>query len=257
MFIERTDAEAETPILWPPHAKSWLIGKDSDAGRDWRQEEKGTTEDEMAGWHHRLDGCESEWTPGVGDGQGGLLCCGSWGRKESDTTELLNWLTAPEITLILDKGLLVSYSFAKLTKESWVWGLFTSCSHALVIWARSQHEELCPWQRSWGRRLRHSQRRDQASGSTPFSRASTSKTRVCPLYCFMLSPTPLTLWGLSPITSLREGVNLQLQLIKIPGRDRSVSTNELLWRLSSLPVQVRPATCDCLQPPNHERHKMF
>ena len=72
VFIGRTDAETETPILWPPHAKSWLIGKDPDAGRDWGQEEKGTTEDEMAGWHHRLDGHEFEWTPGVGDGQGGL-----------------------------------------------------------------------------------------------------------------------------------------------------------------------------------------
>ena len=76
--------------LWPPHAKSWLIEKDSDAGRDWGQEEKGTTEDEMAGWHHWL-GHESEWTPGVGYGQGGLACCDSWGRKESDTTERLNW----------------------------------------------------------------------------------------------------------------------------------------------------------------------
>ena len=69
----------------------WLIGKDPDAGRDWGQEEKGTTEDEMAGWHHRLDGLEFEWTPGVGDGQGGLVCCNSWGHKESDTTERLNW----------------------------------------------------------------------------------------------------------------------------------------------------------------------
>ena len=80
-----------TPILWPPHAKSWLIEKDPNVGRDWGQEEKGMTEDEMAGWHHRLDGCEFEWTPGVGDGQGGLACCDSWGRKESDTTEWLNW----------------------------------------------------------------------------------------------------------------------------------------------------------------------
>ena len=71
--------------------KSWLIGKDSDAGRDWGQEEKRMTEDEMAGWHHWLDGRESEWTPGVGDGQGGLVCCDSWGRKESDTIEQLNW----------------------------------------------------------------------------------------------------------------------------------------------------------------------
>ena len=91
VFIGRTDAEAETPILWPPHTKSWLTGKDPDAGRDWGQEEKGTTEDEMAGWHHRLDGRESEWTLGVGDGQGGLTCCDSWGCKESDTTERLNW----------------------------------------------------------------------------------------------------------------------------------------------------------------------
>ena len=78
-------------ILWLPHAKSWLIGKDPDAGRDWGQEEKGTTEDEMAGWHHRLDAHEFGWTPGVGDGQGGLVWCDSWGRKESDTTEQLNW----------------------------------------------------------------------------------------------------------------------------------------------------------------------
>ena len=91
VFFGRNDTKAETPVFWPPHAKSWLIGKDSDAGRDWGQEEKGTTEDEMAGWHHWLDGCESEWTPGVGDGEGGLACCDSWGRKESDTTEWLNW----------------------------------------------------------------------------------------------------------------------------------------------------------------------
>ena len=91
VFFIRNDAKPKTPVLWPPHANSWLIGKDSDAGRDWGQEEKGTTEDEMAGWHHRLDGHESKWTPGDGDGQGGLACCYSWGRKELDTTERLNW----------------------------------------------------------------------------------------------------------------------------------------------------------------------
>ena len=79
------------PVLWPPHAKSWLIGKDSDAGRNWGQEEKGTTEDEMAGWHHQLYGCEFAWIPGAGDEQGGLACCSSRGRKESDTAEWLNW----------------------------------------------------------------------------------------------------------------------------------------------------------------------
>ena len=76
-FFGRNDVKAETPGLWPPHEKSWLIGKDSDAGRDWGQEEKGMTEDEMDGWHHWLDGHESKWTPGIGDGQGGLACCDS------------------------------------------------------------------------------------------------------------------------------------------------------------------------------------
>ena len=91
VFFGRDDAKAETPVLWPHHAKSWLIGKDSDVGRDWGQEEKGMTEDEMDGWHHWLNGCEFGWTPGVGSGQGGLACCNSWGRKELDTTEWLNW----------------------------------------------------------------------------------------------------------------------------------------------------------------------
>ena len=84
VFIGRTDVEAETPIIWPPDAKSWLIGKDPDAGKDWGQEEKGMTEDEMVGWHHRLDGHGFGWTPGVGDGQGGLTCCDSRGHKESE-----------------------------------------------------------------------------------------------------------------------------------------------------------------------------
>ena len=91
LFIGGTDVEAETPILWPPDVKSWLIGKDPDAGKDWGQEKKGTTEDEMVGWHHQLSGHAFGWTPGVGDGQGGLAYCSSCGRKESDTTEWLNW----------------------------------------------------------------------------------------------------------------------------------------------------------------------
>ena len=98
VFIGRTDVEAETPIIWPPDAKSWLIWKDRDAGKDWRQEEKGTTQDEMAGWHHWLNGHGFGWTPGVGYGQGGLVCCGSWGRKESEMTERLNWT---EITVYI------------------------------------------------------------------------------------------------------------------------------------------------------------
>ena len=91
VFIGRTDVEAETPIFWPPDAKSWLIWKDPDAGKDWGQEEKGMTEDEMVGWHHRHNGHGFGWTPEVGDGQGRLACCSPWGRKESDMIMRLNW----------------------------------------------------------------------------------------------------------------------------------------------------------------------
>ena len=97
VFIGRTDAEAETPVLWPPHAKSevakvmLILGGTSDAGRDWGQEEEETTEDEMAGWHHQFDAHEFGWTPGVGDGQGVLACCNSWSHKKSETTEQLSW----------------------------------------------------------------------------------------------------------------------------------------------------------------------
>jgi len=91
IFIGKTDAEAETPILWPPDAKNWLIGKDPDAGKDLRQAEKGTKEDEMVRWHHWLNGHEFEQAPGVGDGLGNLVCCSPWSHKQSDTTEQLNW----------------------------------------------------------------------------------------------------------------------------------------------------------------------
>ena len=99
IFIGRTDAEAEAPILWPPDAKKWLIRKDQEAWKDWRQEEKGMTEDEMVGWYHQLDGHEFEQTPGVGDGQGSLTCYSPWGRKESDTTKRLNW-TESDVNII-------------------------------------------------------------------------------------------------------------------------------------------------------------
>ena len=88
IFIGRT--EAEVPILWPPDAKNWLIGKDSDAGKDWRQKEKGIAENEMVGWHHQLHGHEFEQAPGVGEGQGSLACCSPWDYKQSDSTERLN-----------------------------------------------------------------------------------------------------------------------------------------------------------------------
>ena len=91
IVIGRTDAEAESPIFWPPYTKNWLIAEDPDAGKGLRQEEKGTTEDEMVGWHHQLDGHEFAQAPGVGDGQGGLSCCRPCSHNELDTTEQLNW----------------------------------------------------------------------------------------------------------------------------------------------------------------------
>ena len=91
IYIGRTDAEAETPILWPPDTKHWLIGKDPDAGQDWRREEKRTTKDKIVGWHHQLDGHEFKQIPEVGDGQGSLVCYSPWGCMESNMTEWLNF----------------------------------------------------------------------------------------------------------------------------------------------------------------------
>ena len=112
VFIGRTNVEAEMPILWPPDVKSWFIWKDPDAGKDWGQEEKWTTEDEMAGWHHLLNGHEFGWTPGIGDGQGGLMCCSWWGHKESDMTEQVNWTEYSFLKYILSDiklAILISY----------------------------------------------------------------------------------------------------------------------------------------------------
>ena len=112
IFIGRTDAEAETPILSPPDAKNWLIGKDPDAGKNWRQKEKGTVEDEMVGWHHRLSGHEFEWTLGVGDWQGGLACCSPWGPK------CQTWLSWPELISNVAKTTLFWYVVTSLC-NSW------------------------------------------------------------------------------------------------------------------------------------------
>ena len=113
VFIGRTDIEAETPVLWPPHGKSWLIGKDPDSRKDWRQEEKGTIKDEMVGWHHRLSGHGFGWTVRVGYGHGGLACCNSRGHKELDMTEQLNWIDYyKKLTLLMN-----SYSAIKVKLE--------------------------------------------------------------------------------------------------------------------------------------------
>ena len=127
-FFGRNDAKAETPEHWPPHVKSWLIGKDSDAGRDWRQKEKGTTEDEMAGWHHWLDGRESELTPGVGDEQESLACCNLWGRKESDTTERLNWT---KLNCISES--IIDYDGYSISSK----GFLPTVGDIMVIWVNS------------------------------------------------------------------------------------------------------------------------
>ena len=120
IFIGRIDAEAETPIPWPPDAKNWLTEKDLDAGTDWRrEEEKGTIEDEMVGWHHRLNGHEFKQALGVGDGQGSLACCSPWGHKESDTTEQqLNWGVVSKAMLMVT---LASVLVRSLTTGSEWW----------------------------------------------------------------------------------------------------------------------------------------
>ena len=127
IFIGRTDAEAEHSNTWPPDAKSWLIWKYPAPGKDLEQEEKGMTEDEMVGWHHRLNGHGFGWTPGVCDGQGGLLCCGSWGRKESDTTEQLSWteLSGEEINPF--RYVALSYTL----KYQYGFPFFFSCSTSI------------------------------------------------------------------------------------------------------------------------------
>ena len=136
MFIGRTDFEAETPILWPPDKKNWLIWKDPDAGKDWRQEEKGMTEDEMVGWHHWLNGHEFEWTPGVGDGQGGLVCCSPRGHKESDTTEWLNWLKSLQSCLTLCDSMDCSPPGSSLQGD--LRGKNAGVGHHALLYASSQ-----------------------------------------------------------------------------------------------------------------------
>ena len=133
MFFGRNDAfgRNETPVLWPPHAKSWLIGKHSDAGRDWGQEEKGMTEDEMAGWHHRLDGREFEWTLAVSDGQGGLACCGSWGRKDR-----LNW------TELKREKQVIKLEYIQYLLEKSVLLLTASLEPPIIVYSTGQRCEV-------------------------------------------------------------------------------------------------------------------
>ena len=160
IFIGRTDAEDEVPILWPPDGKNWLIGKDPDAGKDWRQEEKGSTEDEMVGWHHRLNGHEFEQALGIGDGQGSLVCCSSWGCKELDMTEWLNWtepcalacaLFSTEWSYLLSEVYMAYYASVKSDALSrvcphWMKCVFTQwCAFPQVLHDAESSQLIPPW----------------------------------------------------------------------------------------------------------------
>ena len=151
VFFGRTDVEAETPILWLPDVKSWLIWKDPDAGKDWSEEEKGTTEDEIVGWHHQPSWHESEQTLGVSDVQGSLACCSPWGCKESDTTELIiqsyintatkliiRWYIIPFIAQmfpLLATGSSVPWllCFSCTPVSLWVWGYLFILAHPYFL----------------------------------------------------------------------------------------------------------------------------
>ena len=133
IFIGRTDAKAETPILWLPDVKNWLTGKEPDAGKDWRQEEKGTTEDEMVGWCHQLNVHEFEQAPRVGDGQGRLVCCSLWGHKDSDMTEwlfiVLNW--TDYVQILVGENIFITFDCTFLLKCPFLqfssfWGILLS-----------------------------------------------------------------------------------------------------------------------------------
>ena len=140
MFIEKTDAEAEAPILWPPDVKTQLIGGDTDAGKDWRQEEKEVTEDEMVGWHHWIDGQDSEQTLGNNEGQGSLACCSPWSCKESDTIYRLNNnnnnMESGSTCFILVES---QKNIQNSTKSVWKWFCFPATCEARYAWTKTVH----------------------------------------------------------------------------------------------------------------------
>ena len=134
------DAEAEAPILWPPVVKNWLIGKDPDAGKDWRREEKGMTEVEIVGWHHRLDGHEYEQASGVGDGQGSLVCCSPFGHTESDTTEWLNWTELkPTLKACLINGCWILSNAFPMSIDRIIWVFIVVVPFVIVVYHIDLH----------------------------------------------------------------------------------------------------------------------
>ena len=150
IVLGRTDAEAETPVLWPPDTKRWLTGKDPDAGKDWRREEKGLTEDEMVGWHHWLDGHELEQAPGVGDGQGSLPCCHPWGCRELDTTKQLNWITFKTFwnCLLLVHGACFREFLAHVCRRKQAHKIYVKANLGLPWWLGGK-EPACQCGRHW------------------------------------------------------------------------------------------------------------
>ena len=190
-FIGRTDAEAETPILWPPDAKNCLIGKDPDAGKDWRQEEKGTTGDEMVGWYHWLNGHEFEQAPVVGEGQRSLACCSPWGHKESDTTKQLNWklcgilgpqpgikLASPirKVSLSVFDGAPASYSLQfPIFLSSGKTGLLSTSSSFSIPWSTNKVSALLGWRSLIKNRHKRHWAREGPSQDPPNPRGSETE----------------------------------------------------------------------------------
>ena len=162
IFTGRTDTEAETPMHWPPGGKTWLIGKDPDAGKDWKQEEKGTREDEMVGWHHRLNKREFEQALGVGDGQGSLACCSPWGHKESDMTEQLNWTKLKDKVNVLKSMSFLPQKKTQTCNLSSFYFKNNSSKHVSLFPTRTNHQlpflmsQIFRWGgQSWWEELTH------------------------------------------------------------------------------------------------------
>ena len=162
IFTGRTDTEAETPMHWPPGGKTWLIWKDPDAGKDWKQEEKGTREDEMVGWHHRLNKREFEQALGVGDGQGSLACCSPWGHKESDMTEQLNWTKLKDKVNVLKSMSFLPQKKTQTCNLSSFYFKNNSSKHVSLFPTRTNHQlpflmsQIFRWGgQSWWEELTH------------------------------------------------------------------------------------------------------
>ena len=264
IFIGRTDAEAEAPILWPVDVKNSLIGKDSDAEKDWSREEKGTTENEMVGWHHRLDGHEFEQALWAGDGQGGLMCWGQWGCKESDTTGWLNWTQQKD--LLYRTG-----NSAQCYLAAWTRGTLGGERICVFIWLRpvAVFLKLSPhcWLAILQRKIKNKIKNVHESGALDAS-AALCTTPLWGLTCpvtpeqylvsfhystFLLSPTSWPTTELLPVDmdlpiiyiSYKEIYEICIHfmaescfILCIPTHDKSFYVNIEIWYMFSFPLCV-------------------